>query len=132
MHPRKLIILATTALLTACGPEKEKADLSTDSKTFEAALRTAGDWTLIQTIESAHPTAHNFERLWQVNRDPGTPEMLVEFVRFELESGYDYLYVSDAGGAQLTENTEIRSGTELVVRGNSVELFLRTDESIAR
>jgi hypothetical protein len=133
MHPKKFVILATTLLLTAaCGLKEEKPDLSSDGKTFEAALRTPGDWQLVQTIESAHPYRDNFERLWQVNGDPNTQEMLVEFTRFELESGYDYVYVNDAGGAQLTENTGNRTGTELVLRGNSVELFFRTDESVTR
>jgi hypothetical protein len=132
MRPNIFAFLATTLLISAgCGPEKGKPDLSTDGKTFEAALRTPGDWQLLQTVESAHPTTHDFERLWQVNGDAGATEMLVELVRFELESGYDYLYVSDAGGAQLTENTGNRTGTELVVRGNSVELYLRTDESVS-
>jgi hypothetical protein len=126
------ILVLTTLFVSACEPEKTKPDLSTDGKTFEAALRTPGDWRLIQTVESVHPYANNFERLWQVNGDPNTTEMLVEFVRFETEAGYDYLYVQDAGGAQLTENTGTRTGTELVLQGNSVELYFVTDASVTR
>ncbi len=132
MHAKMLSLSAVTLLiLSACGPEKEKLDLS-NGKTFEAALTTAGDWRLIQTVESAHPYANAFQRAWRVNGDPNTTEMLVAFERFELESGYDYLTVSDGSGAGLTENTGTRTGTELVVAGNSVELALTTDASVTR
>src|SRR5262245_58636453 len=117
MHLKNLLIWVTCLSASACGLEKEKPDLSTDGKSFEAALRTSGDWQLVQTIETAHPYANDFERACQVNGDANPPEMLIEFTRFELESGYDYLYVSDASGAQLTENTGTRTGTELVVQG---------------
>ncbi len=103
MHPNKLTLLGMIVLAASCGPDKGKPDLATDGKTFEAAesaLRTTGNWRLIETVESAHPYADRFFRLWQVNADPGTVEMLVVFDRFELESGFDYLSdISQMDGA---------------------------------
>lgn len=134
MHANKLPILATILTLAACGsPDKGKPELATDpGKTFDAVHTASGDWHLLRTIESPHPYANDLERLWQVNGAPDTTEMRVVFERLELETGYDYLFVSDAGGAQLTEHTGTRTGEEIVLTGNSVELFLQTDYSVTR
>ena len=56
--------------------------------------------------------------------------MLVVFERFELEAGYDYLYVADGEGNQQTNHTGTRTGDEIILNGNEVELVMQSDYSV--
>lgn len=131
---KKLTVLLTiSATLGACGaPEKAKVELPEEKGTTLAAVGSEGSWQLVQTVESAHPYTNDFERLWTVQGSAAATEMRVVFDRFELETGYDYLHVTDAGGAQSSDLTGTRTGEEIIIQGNQVDLFMQTDYSVTR
>lgn len=130
--------LSVGLLLSACGPEgalKEKTELS-DTKggveRFDAPSAPGAGlaWTEVRVVETAHPYANNLREAWSVSGSADAIEMRVAFERFELESNYDFLYVSDASGGNVTRHTGDKTGFELVVAGRQVDLRFVTDGSV--
>lgn len=135
---QNILPMSLAAALMACGPEhpeKTKIEL-TDTKSgverydSPAAPAAGLAWTLVREVESAHPYANNLNRSWSVSGSADAIELRVVFERFELESNYDFLYVSDAAGGNVTRHTGSQSGFELVVPGSQVDLRLVSDGSV--
>ena len=138
MDAKRFLGIVSSALLFACGgpeldSEKGKPALEGDAlgTSIDAVETGAGArWTEVRTVESAHPYANNFRRTWTVDGNPAATELRVVFERFELESGYDFLTIEGANGAQRTRHTGNRTGHEAVVEGNRVVLTFTTDASV--
>lgn len=138
---RALSTLACAALV-ACGapgdPAKGKGtvgeDLETKGELVEygsAAVSAAGSWTSIgEVIQSPHDYANNYDRTWTVRGSDGAERIRLVFDRVELESGYDWLFISDAQGRQATRHTGTKTGEEVVLDGSVARIRLRTDYSV--
>jgi hypothetical protein len=128
----KKLWIAPALFLIACGPEKPKLDLGEDTgKTLDAVGAAGGAWREVQVVESAHPYTNDFDRTFRVNGSAGATEMRVVLTRFELEAGYDFLTVQGVGTSP-TRLTGTRTGEEVVVAGNAVELRIQTDYSVTK
>lgn len=133
-----LVPAALASLIVACGPElseKPKFELSDTKGGVErydapAAPAAGQTWHPVRAQESAHPYANNARQSWSISGSSDAIELRVVFERFELESNYDFLYVSDAAGGNVTRHTGNKTGFELVVPGSQVDLRLVTDGSV--
>lgn len=134
----KLVLALAALAAVGCGAEpteKAKIELTETKGGVErydtAAAPAAGlDWTELQLIETSHPYADNLRDTWSVTGSNDALEMRVVFERFELEANYDFVYLSDAAGGNVTRHTGDKSTYELVVPGNQVDIRFVTDASV--
>lgn len=120
----------------ACGSEADKPKLvieNSDGKSsFDEALSAAGAGTFtdVRTLDTPHPYRNAYSRTWEVSGNADATEMKVKFVRFETETGYDLITVTDGAGGQRTEHSGTKTGSEVVVTGNRVIITIATDSSV--
>lgn len=137
-----LALGAMTGVLAACGEPvpgeagvKDKPVLEGDGKSgldrFDTvSSEISGEWSEVRSVQSAHPYANNYNNTWSISGDAAATEMRIVFEQFELEANYDFLYVSNATGDQVTRHTGRLTGQEVVVPGNRVDLRFQTDYSV--
>lgn len=131
MTNKRLVTLGIALAVASCADDgKGKADLATNVGTSIDAFETAagGTWNLVQIVESAHPYTNNLRQQLVVRGAADTTEMRVDFDRFELEAGYDFVEIRGAGDP--TRHTGDLSGQQVLVAGNSVTITLTTDYSV--
>ena len=128
----KRLAAVTALFLLSCGPEKAKIDLGADDGHSLDTItpRTLGNWQEVQTVESDHDYTNNHHQSWTINGSPSASQMLVVFERFELETGYDYVTITDGDGGQRTRRTGNLRHAEVLIQGNEVVLTLDTDYSV--
>ena len=90
-------------------------------------------WTTVklnQAFESAHPYVEN-SNVSQIYKFAGAKYVRVKVVKFDLESGYDYVRVADANGATIEKVTGAGDNyTTDYVEGDTIQLNFVSDRSI--
>jgi hypothetical protein len=123
-------------LVGACGSEGDKPKVALDSgdgkSAFDESLSAAGAgiFTDLRTLDSPHPYRNAYVRRWEVVGSEDAIEMKISFVRFETETGYDLITVTDGAGGQRTEHSGTKTGNDVVVQGNRVIISINTDSSV--
>lgn len=140
-----VVIFGGLTSIVACGgPEASGPAGETKPKTtsevagkdglerYDAVSSAVGpaDWTEVRVIDSAHPYSNRADNRWSVNGSAAAQEMRVVFERLELENNYDFLIVSNAAGDSVTRHTGVKTGQEVVVSGDRVDLRLTSDASV--
>lgn len=96
---------------------------------------TDGEWvpqTLAAPIASESPYRDNFSKKWTIDARPETERMRVHFKGFDLERGYDFVYLYDGGGRQVAAYTGRRGDfTSLEIAGQVATIELVTDYSVS-
>ena len=85
--------------------------------------------------ESPHPYSDNYNQTWTLtNPDSGASATRIHFSRLETEAGYDYVYVRDGNGNEISRfNGTYSSGVwSAAVPGRTVQVQLRTDYSVTK
>ncbi|MBW1808306.1 MAG: S8 family serine peptidase [Deltaproteobacteria bacterium] len=85
-----------------------------------------------ETIETVHPYVDNFDYTWTITK-AGAAEISVHFTGFDVESGWDFVYIYDANDLEF----ERYSGTlgdfqSISVPGQTIKIRLTTDGSVQR
>ena len=132
-NDNKLLVLAVGAALAACGgPDKAKPELAKDlSRTLDAVETTGGRWSEVRVLDSAHPYASVAAETVEVRGSAAAAEMRVVLERFELEAGYDFVYVAGAAGDP-QRFTGAATGQELLLAGNLVQVRFQSDYSVTK
>lgn len=93
------------------------------------------DWrdsSLAAPIESAHPYANNHTQEWTVEGPANAKFMRIVFSKVDLESGYDFVKVIDATGAEMDSiSGKGDNVASFYVTGNKLTLRFKTDSSQA-
>lgn len=83
--------------------------------------------------ESAHPYADNLNQTWSFTK-PGSPTSInVTFGRTNVESRFDYIYVMDKNGINISDSPFTGStlaGTTKTIPGDTVQIRLTSDSSV--
>lgn len=129
---KRIILAVVPGLIVACGGvDKAKVELDKVETSYAAAETAPGNWDRITTeVESPHPYRNNFRRGWEVRGSADAVQLRIVFDRFELESNYDFVNITDANGGQLTRHTGDLTGTEVVLDGNRAKITMVTDYSV--
>lgn len=91
------------------------------------------DMALPAPVESAHPYPNNARQEWTIEGPANAKFMRVVFSRVDLESGYDFVRVLDASGAEMDSiSGKGENVASFYVTGNKVVLRLTSDSSDAR
>ncbi len=137
-YPTWTTLLFVGAAVACGGPleqqgDKPKLAVEADGDKYDTASAAAstGDWTPIEggLFESAHPYANNARQSLTIDAPADASEIRLVFERFELETGYDFVVVTDPSGQQ-TRHTGTLSGRELVFAAGPVKLEFSSDYSI--
>ncbi len=132
MKRHAIVMLVGAGILAACGPAKDKPELAgNEGSTFDLAIpSSAQGWELIRTIDTDHPYRNDFDNTWGVEGLGNTIELRVVFDRVELESGYDFLLISDGNGQNTQRFTGNRTGHEVTIAGPTAQIRLVSDYSV--
>src|SRR5688572_10642800 len=133
----KSMVFASVLMVAACGGEEKKAKISIDegdgkSGSFDESISLAGSGNFqeLQVINTPHPYRNGYSRTWQVTGSADATELKISFTRFETETGYDFVTVTDGDGGQRTQHAGNKSGTDIIVIGNKAIITFRTDTSV--
>src|SRR5690349_8543106 len=116
MECRKLAVsLCVVVSAAACGRE-DAAQIA--MQVGPSSTSDALDFSPVQVVESSHPYGNDLDRTWVVTK-PGATNLKVVLERIETESGYDWLYVTDASGSQSQRFTGDRQNVEVTLLGDT-------------
>jgi thermitase len=92
-----------------------------------------GDWKdfdIGRSVESPHPYVNNFKQDYVIEGPANAKKIRVVFSKVDLESGYDFVKVLDASGAEQDSITGASTNTaSYYVNGNKLTLRFTTDSS---
>lgn len=81
-------------------------------------------------LESDHPYANNEDKTWEYTHPRAAVALRLTFSqKTELESGWDYLYITDAAGNEMRYTGTELAGKTVVLEGDSFTLRLTSDTS---
>lgn len=84
-------------------------------------------------LESDHPYANNEDKTWEYTHPRAAVALRLTFSqKTELESGWDYLYITDAAGNEMRYTGTELAGKTVVLEGDSFTLRLTSDTSGSR
>ncbi|MGE3261769.1 MAG: S8 family serine peptidase [Bacteriovoracia bacterium] len=89
------------------------------------------DFAFQGTVESEHPYANSAKQEWSIEGPADAKFMRVVFSKVDLESGYDFVKIYDASGAEMDAvSGKSDNQTSFYVTGNKMTLKLTSDSSI--
>ena len=92
------------------------------------------DGDAMDVIESSHPYVDNSMQEWVVRGPANAKYVRLHFARYDLESNYDFVKISDAQGAEADSVTGTSEGpfNSWYVDGNEARVKFTTDSSVTR
>ncbi|MBW1807034.1 MAG: S8 family serine peptidase [Deltaproteobacteria bacterium] len=84
----------------------------------------------IADVESPHPYTNNYDNTWVIT-EAGAAQISVHFSLFELENGYDDVFLYDTHDNLIAEYTgDLAAFESVAVPGNTIKVRLVTDGSV--
>lgn len=124
--------IAAFVLVTGCEAPKPKVEIVENASASLDSMESTSlrDWRELGVFESPHPYTDFMERSWTVNGSQDAMEIRLVFEQFDMESGYDWVIISDEQGGQLSRHTGVKTGHEVVLSGSQAQIQLRSDYSV--
>jgi len=113
-----------------CGTVCDLPNVGTNSCSAGMCVVGSSCVEISASISSEHPYQNNTYQTWVIQH-PGAGRIRVHFAQFDVESGWDYVYLLDGGGAQVASfSGTLGSFWSDYVDGDTVQVVLDSDYSV--